>query len=67
MDYDTMLKIGTKLINDLAQDVYSVTHVEYTYDHGVVQVTVRGRSLVSEFEIKHVMRASEFVRLLEEE
>lgn len=67
MDYDTMLKIGTKLINDLAQDVYNVTQVEYTYDHGVVQVTVRGRSLVSEFEIKHLIHASEFARLLEGE
>lgn len=66
MDYDTKLKIGTKLINDLAQDVYTVDAVEYTHDHGVVQVTVRGWSLVSEFEIKHLMHASEFVGMLED-
>lgn len=67
MDYDTGLKIGTKIINDLTQDVYTVTHVEYTHNHGVVHVTVRGRSLTSEFEIKHVMQASEFDRLLGDE
>lgn len=64
MDYGTKLKIGTKIINDLTQDVYTVTHVEYTHDHGVVHVTVRGRSLVSEFEIKHVMSTGEFAGLL---
>lgn len=66
MGHDTKLKIGTKLINDLSQDVYTVTHVEYTHEHGVVHVTVRGRSLVSEFEIKHIMKAGEFVKLLED-
>lgn len=66
MDYDTKLKIGTKLINDLAQDLYTVAHVDYTHDHGVVEVVIKGWSLVSEFEIKHLMQASEFVRLLEE-
>lgn len=67
MDYDTKLKIGTKLINDLAQDLYTVAHVDYTHDHGVVHVTIRGWSLTSEFEIKHVMQAKEFVGMLEEE
>jgi hypothetical protein len=67
MDYDTKLKIGTKLINDLAEDVYTVDSVEYTHDHGVVEVIVKGYSLTSEFEIKHVMQASEFVGMLEED
>lgn len=66
MDYDTKLKIGTKIINDLAQDVYTIDSVTYTHDHGVVEVIVKGWSLVSEFEIKHIMQASEFVGMLED-
>ena len=67
MDYDTKLKIGSHILKDLASDVYKVDTVEYTHEHGVVYVSVRGWSLVSEFEIKHAMQASEFVRLLEGE
>jgi len=67
MDYDTKLKIGTKILNELAEDVYTVDSVEYTHDHGVVDVVVKGYSLVSDFEIKHLIQVSAFVRLLEAE
>ena len=65
MDYDTKLKIGTHILKDLALDVYTIDSVDYAYDHGIVEMVIKGWSLVSDFEIKHLIHASEFARLLE--